>query len=408
MIRVLSSAFALAAVLSFSSGATSADTIKIGYVGPLSGPAAALGIQTRQGIDLAIEELNTAGGVQVAGKKYTLEPIFEDSASRPEVGVSAAQKLLTRDKVNFLVADTIASSVTLAVMDLAPAFDVPMMSAQPVSSAISKKILDNREKYKNFWKGDWNSEEYGRIVYDFATWMIESKHLTPNSKSVAFVVEDTDYGRSNAQVAIEFFKKGGWKTGIYEVVPLGYTDFYPQLAKLRANEPDLVVSAFTAGNSGVAFVRQVKESGLESLMFGLAFPGYAEFLPQARNAADGLTWAAANFDRVNDPKQKAFNDRFKAKHKNDSSHESVWGYCFTKLIADVYGRSADLTTANVVKAIGASDFTCEEYGRWVFNAENQTAKAGPEFLPLRVGQIWNGESKVIFPEQFAAAKYRRK
>ncbi|MBN9062056.1 MAG: ABC transporter substrate-binding protein [Rhizobiales bacterium] len=405
--RAGSVALALSLTLGMASvEQAAAEEIRIGFVGPLSGPAAALGIQTRQGVELAIEEINAAGGVPIAGKPLKLEALFEDSASKPEVGVSAAQKLLTRDKVDFLVADTIASSVTFAVMDLASSFNIPMMSAQPVSSAISDKIAKDPEKYKNFWKGDWNSDEYGRIVFDFTKWIIEKKTLVPKNKSIAFVVEDTDYGRSNAQVAIELFKKEGWNTSTYEVVPLGYSDFYPQIAKLRTVAPDVIVSAFTSGNSGVAFARQLKESAVPGVVIGLAYPGYPEFLPQARAAADGFVWAPFNFDSKNDPKQKAFSETFRAKYKVDASNESVWGYCFTKVIADVFRRAAQKETATLVKAIAATDYVCDVYGRWVFDEKNHTAKAGSDYLALRVGQIWNGESRVIFPERLATTAYR--
>src|SRR5690606_34475241 len=91
------------------SGVAMAGELVIGVVGPLSGPAANSGISMRQAYEVAAAEANKAGGIEVDGEKKTIKLIFEDSASRPEVGVSAAQKLLTRDNVDILVGDTIAS-----------------------------------------------------------------------------------------------------------------------------------------------------------------------------------------------------------------------------------------------------------------------------------------------------------
>src|SRR5680860_912829 len=90
--------------------------IKIGIVAPLSGPAANSGIAMRQAYEAAIQQVNDAGGIDMNGEKQMIKVVFEDSASRPEVGVSAAQKLLTRDNVDILVGDALASSVTLAIM----------------------------------------------------------------------------------------------------------------------------------------------------------------------------------------------------------------------------------------------------------------------------------------------------
>src|SRR5690606_30571814 len=78
-------------------GSASARDITIGVIGPLSGPAANSGISMRQAYEVVAEQVNKAGGIEIGGAKSKIKLIFEDSASRPEVGVSAAQKLLTRD-----------------------------------------------------------------------------------------------------------------------------------------------------------------------------------------------------------------------------------------------------------------------------------------------------------------------
>src|SRR5690606_9667865 len=120
-------------------GAASAADITIGVIGPLSGPAANSGISMRQAYEAAAAQVNKDGGIEIDGEKSEIKLIFEDSASRPEMGVSAAQKLLTRDNVDILVGDTISSSVTLALMEVAPSFGKFMMSGQPVSIEIAKK-----------------------------------------------------------------------------------------------------------------------------------------------------------------------------------------------------------------------------------------------------------------------------
>lgn len=97
----------------------------------------------------AVAQVNK-DGVNVDGEKKTVKLIFEDSASRPEVGVSAAQKLLSRDKVDILVGDTIASSVTLAIMEVVPSFGKFAMSGQPVSIEVAKKIQSDPKRFANF------------------------------------------------------------------------------------------------------------------------------------------------------------------------------------------------------------------------------------------------------------------
>ena len=86
----------------------------------------------------------------IGDKRLLVRPFFEDSQGRPEVGVAAAQRLLTRDQVDILVADIFNSQVTLAVMELAGTFNKFMMSGQPVSDEIPKKIKSDPQKYRKF------------------------------------------------------------------------------------------------------------------------------------------------------------------------------------------------------------------------------------------------------------------
>ena len=90
--------------------------IKIGITAPLTGPAAEAGVALKQGFILAMEEWNAKGGVMLKefNKKIPVEVLIEDCQSKPEVGVSVAEKLFTRDKVDVLLGDSFHSSVTMS------------------------------------------------------------------------------------------------------------------------------------------------------------------------------------------------------------------------------------------------------------------------------------------------------
>ena len=130
------------------------ELVKIGITAPLSGPPAQSGLSLRQGMTVVVEEWNAKGGVTVDGKPHKIELLFEDNQDNPAQGVSAAQKLITNDHVHFLIGDAFASSVTIAEMDLADQYKIPMMSCEPVSGAISDKIAKDPQKYQFFWKAD--------------------------------------------------------------------------------------------------------------------------------------------------------------------------------------------------------------------------------------------------------------
>ena len=138
--------------------AVAQGTIKIGITGPFSGSAAQSGLALKQGMMVAAEEWNAQGGIKLDGRNEKVQLLFEDTQDNPAQGVSAARKLITDDKVNFVIGDAFASSVTIAEMDLADQYKIPMMSCEPVSGAISAKVEKDPDKYKYFWKADFNSE----------------------------------------------------------------------------------------------------------------------------------------------------------------------------------------------------------------------------------------------------------
>ena len=302
--------------------------IVIGATAPLTGPAAEAGIALKQGITMVVEEWNAKGGIEIkeAGKKLPIKIIIEDSQSKPEVGVSVGEKLITRDKVHFLMGDCFASSVTMAMMELAPKYGIPMMSVEPVSVEIAKKIESNPQRYWSFWKGDWNSDAYANTIFSTYKYLLDNKMFTPKNKTIAFIVEDTDYGRSNADKSKQLFNDIGWKTVATETVALGYTDFYPQLTKLKTMEPDILVTIFTSLASGVAHSKQFHEVGLKSSQFAIYYPLRPEYRDQAGKAGEGLLWSPLNFDPAANAKHKEFAEKVQKRWNVKASSDHISGY----------------------------------------------------------------------------------
>jgi branched-chain amino acid transport system substrate-binding protein len=149
----------------------------------------------------------------------------------------------------------------MAIMELAPKYGKPIMSVEPVSEEIAKKIASNPKRYWNFWKGDWGSSGYADSVFSTYRFMESKGFFKSKTNKIAFIVEDTDYGRSNAETAKALFAGAGIQSVAMETVPLGYTDFYPQLGKLKNLGPDLLMTVFLA----LYFQRQVKSLYSDSL-----------------------------------------------------------------------------------------------------------------------------------------------
>lgn len=385
-----------------SSSALAAE-MTIGVVGPLTGPAATSGIAMRDSYQFVADQVNAAGGIDLNGEKTTLKLIFEDSASRPEMGVSAAQKLLTRDNVDLLIGDTFASSVTIAMMDIAASFGKFVMSGQPVSSEIARKVESDPERFANFWKSSWNSDAYAKAVFEAVEGLTEAGKFSTGDKKIAFVFEDTDYGKSNVEYASPLFKEAGWTESAHEAVPLGHSDFYPQLSKLRGDKPDVVVSIFTSVNSGIAFTKQIKETGLDSLHVAIYYPMRPEFHEGIGSDSEKMLWTPMLYDPVNNEKHKALFDLMAAKGIQ-ATGDHAQGYCQFAMLAENLKRAGTFDPAKLSEAFATTDFPCYT-GRFVYDTTNHTPKIGADFLPVAVAQVQSGVSKAVWPPSAATAEF---
>lgn len=383
------------------------EQIRIGVTAPLTGPAAEAGVALKQGIIMAVEEWNAKGGIYIkeAGKNLPVKIFIEDCQSKPEIGVSVGEKLITREKVHMLLGDAFHSSVTMAVMELAPKYGLPVMSIEPVSIEIAKKVANNPKRYWSFWKGDWNSTAYANTIFSTYKSLLGKGLLKAKNKTVVFLVEDTDYGRSNAENASELFAGIGWKTLATETVALGYTDFYPQLTKFKAMNPDILVTVFTPLSSGVAYSKQFHEVGMKCSHFAIYYPLRPEYIPQAGKAADYLLWSPLLVDPVRIPRHKVFAAKIQKRWAVTLTGDHASGYDGANNALDAIQRAGSLDAKAIVEALSKLDRKGVQ-GRYVFDQKNHAVKDGEDFIPVPAVQIQNGKHLVIWPPSLAVTTYK--
>ncbi len=393
-----------AVALALAAGTASAE-VKVGVVLPASGPAATTGISLRDGMRLAVNEWNARGGVRVGTGQQSVTMIIEDSQSRPEVGVSGAQKLLGRDQVHFLIGEAFASSVSLAIMELSPQFRTPIMSGQSIATAISNKIRDDREKYRRFFKANFNSDVYAIALRDFTQVMRAQGRLPASGGSIAFVVEETDAGRSNVADVSRLLREQGWSVATVEVVPLNHTDFFPQLSKLRALNPDLVVTTFTSPQAGASFVRQWNEQGMRMLHAGIYYPLITEFARLAGRSTEGMVWLPKLFDPDRVALHREFAQRARTSLNREINTDVAYGYCYMMLALTVIDAAQSLDPDAIVAELQKVDMPCV-MGRYRFDPSNNTAMVGADYLSAPIAQVQNGISHIIWPPALASSEYR--
>ena len=390
------------------SSAAAPEEIRIGVTAPLTGPAAESGTALKLGMTLATEEWNAAGGVYLkeAGKKIPVKMLIEDCQSKPEVGVSVGEKLIVRDKVNLLIGDAFHSHVTMAVMELAPKYGIPIMSGEPVSKEIEKKVANDPKRYWSYWKQGINSDYSADAIFLTVKQLQDKGLFKPKNKTIAVIVEDTDWGRSIGGRTVETFEKAGWKTLTTETVPLGYTDLYPQLTKVKTMNPDILIPMFTPLSSGVAITKQFHEVGLKCLQFAMYYPVRPEFISQVGKDADFLVWTPLMIETTHVPRHKEFAAKLKTRWNVPVYYDHGAGYDYMNNVLWSIQQAGSLDPKAIVEAISKLDRK-GVLGRFVFDQQTHTAKAGEDYLPLPVAQIINGKNVMIWPTSVAFGTYQK-
>lgn len=381
------------------------ETLKIGMFGPLSGPAAVAGTSFQKAWEFAIKDLNAAGGLQIDGKTKRLQLVVEDSQSKPEVGMSAAQKLLTRDNVDILVGDMIHSDVTLAVMELAANFPKVYYTGEPTSLDIAKKIKADPKRFANTWKFDFGSDSYAATAHDTLMYLVAEGKLKPKYKSVAVIAEDSGFSKPVVENLRNMLTQSGWKIGMDEAVPIGQSDFFPQISKLRGANVDYVVSIFTAVNSGIALVKQMKEQSVSTTHMGIYHPGLGNFLQATGPAAEGLLYAPMMFDPAHNAKHKEFATKLKASANTEITLDHLLGYCNASVLIDALKRAGSAQPDKLNAALAATDYTCMTT-RWVFDPQTHAPRIGGNYLAVPSAQNQGGKFMVIWPKSVATTDYK--
>lgn len=219
-----------------------ADAIKIGVVGPRTGGAAATGTAFEEGIALALDQINGAGGL--LGKK--VEVVFEDTAGDPAKAASGIEKLITKDKVVMVLGES-HSSAALAEIDVANRYKVPLIIAEAWHDDITKKNYPYV-----FRAGPCNSG----VVNDNIIGFVKDYKF----KKVAIFAENTDWGMGIKDLAEAALKNAGIEF-MTIITERKSQDHYAELNKVKKFKPDLLL-AFVYGFGVHYLIAQAGEVGM--------------------------------------------------------------------------------------------------------------------------------------------------
>ncbi len=248
VIRTVTQTLAAAALLGVASAplAQAQNSLKIGSILSVTGPAAFLGEDMKAGMEMAVEDINAAGGIR--GKK--LEWVFYDAESQSSKAINATRRLLSQDKVNIIVGGGNMSGIALAMVPMTEKAGMPFISTEG-SMQIVSPVAERKYSFKSTVDDD---QVIDRVLDYFAKKGI---------KKAALLADSSGFGQS----AVEQMKRLASGRGIevlYESFNPSDTDLTPQLAKIKGSGVQAII-CWTVTPAGAVFIKQAQQLGLDKL-----------------------------------------------------------------------------------------------------------------------------------------------
>jgi branched-chain amino acid transport system substrate-binding protein len=349
--------FALAVALVILSGCKpKSNAIVVGSYLSLSGVDSTFGTDTRDGIDLALEQVNAAGGVK--GRK--LEIVYEDDKSSPQEVSTKVHHLIDRDGAVALLGE-VASSRSMVGGLVANTNKVPMVTPSSTANEVTK---DRAYVFRTCFTNTQQGDAAARYAHD---------GLKKANAGILYVAQD-NYSSGLAQTFRDSFTRLGGKIVLEKGYQKGETNFTTYLSELKGASPDvLFVPVYY--NDMVQVARQGKPLGLTGPMFigGDAWDS-ADLLEGAGAELEGAHFIDHYAPDVPWPNSQAFLTAFRAKFGHDPGSIAAQGYDAARLLFDAIGRAKHVSRDAIKDALAATKDFAGATGTLTIDADHNAVK----------------------------------
>ena len=352
--------------------------VKIGVINSMTGPQAPIGENLTNGIKLAEEDLKAKG--------ITVQLVWEDDTGKPQVGLSAMDKLATRDKVAGVVG-AYTSAVTNAVAKKAEEYKVPLVN--PVAS----KEEITRQNYKWVFRVSATTGDYASILLDMATTL-------GKPKTIAILNEQTDFGTSGAKSAKDYAAKKGLQVVFEEAYSPGSPDYRSTLAKVKDKKPDLMFMVSYVADA-ITLMRQSRELQLTPMAFLGAGAGFstAQFANE-KNISNAVFSSTQWTPDVNWKGAKEFGDRYQKRFGKEPTYHAANAYIAMMIMGEVASKSGG-DREKVAAGLRAGSWD-GLFGPVKF--QDFDGYQGQNKHQMLVEQVQNGKYFTVWPQSLQSGK----
>ena len=373
---------AIAMALGLSAFANAAEPIKIGVTGPFTGGSAPMGVSMRDGVKLAVSEINAKGGV--LGRK--LELVERDDEAKNERGVQVAQELINKEKVVATVG-FINTGVALASQRFYQEAKIPVLNNVATGSQINQQFADQPENY--IFRTSASDQIQSSMIVDEA---ITKRKFT----KVAILADSTNYGQlGRADLEKALTKKGITPVAV-EKFNIKDVDMTAQLLKAKQAGAQAILT-YGIGPELAQIANGMEKLGWKVPMIGSWTLSMGNFIDNAGKNGDGSMMPQTFIQDPSTPKRKSFIDAYLKAYsppggRIPSPVSAAQGYDSIYLLADAIKQAGSTDGAKVRGALEALhdkvDGVVTSYSKPFSKTDHEAIKMGvPVFGEVKGGHV---------------------
>ncbi len=310
------------------------NAIKVGSIGPLSGPVAVYGVECKNGIDLAVAEINAAGGVN----GQLLEIVAEDDEGNPEKSVSAYKKLVTKDGVKYIIG-SLTSGCTQAITQSAQAQKIVQIAPAATAPAITDA---GNYIFRTCFIDPFQGTVGGKFAAD---------NLGANSAAILYDIGN-DYSVGLKENFFKEFERLGGRVIAQESYNTGDKDFNAQITKIKNVNPDVIYLPDYYGTVAL-IAKQLRAQGITKPIVGAdGWDGLTE------NAGEEVLNGYYSNHYATDSDSEAvqkFVASFKEKYGKAPNSFAALGYDSVYMLKDALAKAGTTDGVAVRDALEATD-----------------------------------------------------
>ena len=331
--------FAASALLTAT--AAMAQPIKIGLSGPFTGGSASMGVSMRDGVRIAVAEINKSGGV--LGRPLQL--VERDDEARNELGVQIAQELINKEEVAATLG-FINTGVALASQRFYQEAEIPVINNVATGTLITKQFLPPDHKANYIFRTSANDViQSGMIVEEAIT--------RRGFKKPAILADSTNYGQFGRADLVKALEAKGVKPVTEEKFNIGDTDMTAQLLRAKQADADVILT-YGIGPELAQIANGMAKLGWKVPLIGSWTLSMSTFIDNAGPNGEGATMPQTFLQIPNTPKRKAFIEAYQAASKLDripSPISAAQGYDSVYLLAAAINQAKSTDGRKVREAL---------------------------------------------------------